>query len=101
MGWLVAGSGVPADCRDPPRPAPAPAPPQLGVPFEVKLEAPHVVDMKRQVWAGVVSTSCEGGLLQVGRRCARDGRPAGLSLGCGMGEDPFERPSAWVSALKI
>ncbi|GAB4818658.1 hypothetical protein N2152v2_005704 [Parachlorella kessleri] len=27
---------------------------ELGAPFKVKLEAPHVVDMRRQVWAGVV-----------------------------------------------
>lgn len=27
---------------------------ELGTPFDVRLEAPHVVDMARQVWAGVI-----------------------------------------------
>lgn len=27
---------------------------ELGTPFDVRLEAPHVVDMARQVWAGVL-----------------------------------------------
>jgi hypothetical protein len=27
---------------------------QLGVPFPIQLQAPHVVDMHRQVWAGAI-----------------------------------------------
>jgi Fanconi anemia group J protein len=27
---------------------------ELGTTFDVQLEAPHVVDMKRQVWAGII-----------------------------------------------
>lgn len=47
---------------------------QLGTPFAITLEAPHVVDMRRQVWAGVVGTGPGGTLLNVG-----DGR---LVAGC-------------------
>jgi Fanconi anemia group J protein len=33
---------------------------ELGVPFAVRLEAPHVVDMARQVWAGAVGAAPNG-----------------------------------------
>ncbi|PSC69785.1 Fanconi anemia group J-like protein [Micractinium conductrix] len=33
---------------------------ELGTPFNITLEAPHVVDMRRQVWAGVVGTGPGG-----------------------------------------
>eukprot|EP00198_Chlamydomonas_reinhardtii_P005175 XP_001694511.1 ATP-dependent DNA helicase [Chlamydomonas reinhardtii] len=36
---------------------------ELGTEFHVRLEAPHVVDMGRQVWAGVVPRGPGGGVL--------------------------------------
>ncbi|KAL4443214.1 hypothetical protein ABPG75_010969 [Micractinium tetrahymenae] len=33
---------------------------ELGTPFSITLEAPHVVDMRRQVWAGVVGAGPGG-----------------------------------------
>ncbi|KAG2494184.1 hypothetical protein HYH03_007542 [Edaphochlamys debaryana] len=36
---------------------------ELGTEFHVRLEAPHVVDMSRQVWAGVVPRGPSGGVL--------------------------------------
>ncbi|KAG2428118.1 hypothetical protein HXX76_011799 [Chlamydomonas incerta] len=36
---------------------------ELGTEFHVRLEAPHVVDMSRQVWAGVVPRGPAGGAL--------------------------------------
>lgn len=50
-----------------------PALPQLGTPFGITLEAPHVVDMRRQVWAGVVGAGPGGAPLVVScgwRGCA-------------------------------
>lgn len=44
--------------------------PQLGTPFAITLEAPHVVDMRRQVWAGVVGTGPGGATLNVSGRQA-------------------------------
>ena len=38
---------------------------QLGTPFAITLEAPHVVDMRRQVWAGVVGSGPGGTQLNV------------------------------------
>lgn len=38
---------------------------ELGVQFPIKLEAPHVINMKKQVWAGVISNSPSGMPLQV------------------------------------
>lgn len=37
---------------------------QLGASFPVKLEAPHVVNVKKQVWAGAISHGADGSLLQ-------------------------------------
>lgn len=37
---------------------------QLGATFPVKLEAPHVVDVRRQVWAGAISHGADGCMLQ-------------------------------------
>lgn len=36
---------------------------ELRLPFHVQLEAPHVVDMRRQVWAGVIPHGPDGRLL--------------------------------------
>ena len=36
---------------------------ELGAPFPVKLEAPHVVDMARQVWAGTCAAGLDGAAL--------------------------------------
>lgn len=33
---------------------------ELGVPFEVRLEAPHVINMQRQVWAGAIGAGPSG-----------------------------------------
>ncbi|KAG2454208.1 hypothetical protein HYH02_001242 [Chlamydomonas schloesseri] len=41
---------------------------ELGTEFHVRLEAPHVVDMSRQVWAGVVPRGPGGGLLAASYR---------------------------------
>jgi len=43
---------------------------ELGTTFDVQLEAPHVVDMKRQVWAGVVDTCPSGNILNSSYRTA-------------------------------
>ena len=43
---------------------------QLGTGFPLTLEAPHVVDMKRQVWAGAVSAGPDGGNLNATYRVA-------------------------------
>lgn len=37
---------------------------QLGASFPVKLEAPHVVDVRKQVWAGAISSGADGATLQ-------------------------------------
>ena len=37
---------------------------QLGATFPVKLEAPHVVNVQKQVWAGAISHGADGTLLQ-------------------------------------
>ena len=37
---------------------------QLGTPFNVRLEAQHVVDVQQQVWARAVSRAPQGHLLQ-------------------------------------
>lgn len=37
---------------------------QLGAEFTVQFEAPHVVDMRRQVWAGAVGVGPGGGALR-------------------------------------
>lgn len=37
---------------------------QLGATFPVKLEAPHVVDVRKQVWAGAISHGADGCMLQ-------------------------------------
>lgn len=37
---------------------------ELGIPFTVRLEAPHVVNMQRQVWAGVIASDPSGHPLQ-------------------------------------
>jgi Fanconi anemia group J protein len=36
---------------------------ELRLPFHVRLEAPHVVDMRRQVWAGVLPSGPDGRVL--------------------------------------
>ena len=43
---------------------------QLGTGFPLTLEAPHVVDMKRQVWAGAVSAGPDGSNLNATYRVA-------------------------------
>ena len=48
---------------------------QLGTPFAITLEAPHVVDMRRQVWAGVVGAGPGGTQLNVSAS-------QGVSSGC-------------------
>jgi len=37
---------------------------QLGASFPVKLEAPHVVDVRKQVWAGAIGRGADGATLQ-------------------------------------
>lgn len=37
---------------------------QLGTSFPVKLEAPHVVDVRKQVWAGAIGRGVDGATLQ-------------------------------------
>ena len=37
---------------------------QLGASFPVKLEAPHVVDVRKQVWAGAIGRGVDGATLQ-------------------------------------
>ncbi len=37
---------------------------QLGASFPVKLEAPHVVDVRKQVWAGAIGSGADGATLQ-------------------------------------
>ncbi|KAK9806231.1 hypothetical protein WJX72_006639 [[Myrmecia] bisecta] len=37
---------------------------ELGVAFPTRLEAPHVVDMRRQVWAGAIGSGPDGTVLQ-------------------------------------
>jgi hypothetical protein len=44
---------------------------ELGSPFNIRLEGPHVVDMRRQVWAGVVGVGPRGHPLQGVYRHAR------------------------------
>lgn len=36
----------------------------MGATFPVKLEAPHVVDVRKQVWAGAISNGADGTVLQ-------------------------------------
>ncbi len=45
---------------------------QLGVTFPVRLEGQHVVDMKRQVWAGILGLDAHGAPLQVRASAKRD-----------------------------
>ncbi|KAL0027241.1 hypothetical protein WJX77_006278 [Trebouxia sp. C0004] len=37
---------------------------ELGASFPVKLEAPHVVDVRKQVWAGAIGRGADGATLQ-------------------------------------
>ena len=61
---------------------------QLGAPFKVKLEAPHVVDMRKQVWAGVVPQGPGGVTLDVSGSVM----VINSQLGLGLPMDGMHRP---------
>ena len=65
-----------------PHPPPPPLAPQLATPFGTTLEAPHVVDMRRQVWAGVVGMGPGPGGAPLVVSCA-GARRGGSGMGLG------------------
>ena len=87
-------------CRAYPRPPFPPIDPQLGVPFPVRREAPHVVNLARQVWAGVIGAGPDGRPLEVR---IRGGQPGGTAL---RSSPPlwillFSRPLAYQCAMQL